>query len=398
MGINMSAIKVLKKGEYLFREGDKIQSIWVVQSGQMSLCVQKNKKNVEIMNVGTGFVFGDLAVLGIQQYNYAAMAVAEVKLAEIPLEGFKQQYEALHQINKTFIKGISDRLKWTMNEVKVAKLEKDPMPCSEEAVPKIFGVIYHVMNYKGTKEGNRSKLDWMTLRQYSQRIFGESIKRLEQAVLLLIKLKMGEYVMGVNPDDPDGKEEIQGFILYDVKSVETFFEFFQYYYYKGGKSELLKFDEANFNTVRLLCMAYEGIVPDKFGVASKDFAEVTEFFKDYGVNLGAGHFTALEAKGLFCKRKPIADGKVHLQFEIAEFKNQLGIWRIVREIDKWNEKGYVDIKDVEEEPKKRKVIDGVECTTCHAVMASGSKFCSDCGSKLTSSVAPAAGSSERKAA
>lgn len=81
MGTSMSAIKVLKKGDYLFREGDKIQSIWVVQSGQMSICVQKNKKNVEIMNVGTGFVFADLAVLGLPQYNYAAMATTEVKLA-----------------------------------------------------------------------------------------------------------------------------------------------------------------------------------------------------------------------------------------------------------------------------------------------------------------------------
>lgn len=393
----MSSVKVLKKGEYLFRESDKISSVWVVQSGQISICIQKNKKNIEIMTVGTGYVFADLAILGIPQYNYSAMAIGEVKLAEIPLESFKQQYETLHQINKTFIKSLADRLKWTMNEVKTSKLEKDPLPCSDEAVPKIFGVIYHVMNYKGAKEGDRSKLDWMTLRQYSQRIFGESIRRLEQALLLLVKLKMGEYVMGVNPDDPDGQEEIQGFVLYDVKAIEVFFEFYQYYYYKGGRSELLKFDEGNFNTVRLLCMAYEGVVPDKFGVASRDFAEVTEFFKDYGVNLGAGHFTSLEAKGLFCKRKPVADGKVHLQFEIAEFRNQLGIWRIVREIDKWNEKGFVDVKDLEEEPRKRKVIDGVECTSCNAIMATGSKFCSDCGAKLAVSTA-STGAADKKAA
>lgn len=380
----MSGTRVLKKGEYLFKEGEKILSVWIVQSGQISLGVQKNKKNVEVMSVGTGYVFADLIILGVPNYNYSGLVMSETKVMEVPLESFKQQYEGLHQINKAFVKGLCDKLKWTMNEVKSSRFEKDPSACSDDAVPKTFGTIFHVLNHKGLKEGTSSKIDYQTMRQYSQRIFGESLKRLEQATQILVKLKLADYIYGKNPDDPNAKEEIQGFQLRDLGALESFFEFYQYYYFKGGKSDLLKFDETNYNVLRILTLSYNGIVPDKFGIVTKDFAEVTEFFKEYGINLGAGHFTGLEAKGLFCKRRPVADGKVHLQFELKEFKTQQDIWRIIREIDKWNEKGLIDMNDVDDGPKKKKVIDGVECTECQAVMILNAKFCSECGAKLMS--------------
>ncbi len=378
----MSGLKVLKKGEYLFKEGEKILSVWIIQSGQISLGLQKNKKYIEVMSAGAGYVFADLVILGLPNYSYSGLVMSETKVMEVPVESFKQQYDSLHQVNKAFVKGLCEKLKWSINEVKSSRFEKDPSACADEAIPKAFGTIFHVLNHKGLKEGTSSKIDWQTMRQYSQRIFGESLKRLEQATQLLVKVKMADYIYGKNPDDPNSKDEIQGFFLKDLNALESFFEFYQYYYFKGGKAELLRFDEGNYNFLRILTLAYDGVVPDKFGIVTKDFGEVTDFFKEYGINLGAGLFTALETKGLFCKRKPLADGKVHLQFEIKEFKTQQDIWKIIKEIDKWNEKGLIDMNDIDEGPKKKKVIDGLECTECSAVMILNSKFCSECGAKL----------------
>ncbi len=381
----MAGAKILKRGEYLFKEGDKIQSVWIIQSGQISLCLQKNKKNVDVMSCGVGYVFGDLVVLGLTNYNYSALVMQETKVVEIPVESFKQQFDSLHQVNKSFVKGLSEKLKFTMNEVKTARFERDPAPCPDESVAKVFGTIFHVMNHKGLKEGTSAKMDWQTMRQYSQRVFGESLKRLEQAAQLLVKLKLADFIYGKNPDDPNAKDEIQGFFLHDLNALESFFEFYQYYYYKGGKTELLKFDESNYNFLSILVLAYEGAEADRFGIVSKDLAEVTEFAKGYGLNIGAGHFTSLESKGLFCKRKPAAEGKVLLQFEIKEFKTQQDIWQIIREIDKWNEKGLIDMLDIVEGPKKKKVINGIECSECHFVMVTAAKFCGECGVKMTAS-------------
>ncbi len=394
----MSEVKVVKKGQFLFKAGDKISAVFVIQAGQVNLCTHKNNKILDIMTVGNGYVFADLVVLGTNQFQYSGLAQTELKIIEIPLEVFKVQYDSLSVINKSFIKSMADKLKWAINEVKNSKNERSANPCSEDEIPRVFGSIFHVLNHKGLKEGSRAKVDWLTLRNYSQRIFGESLKRVEQITQILVKVKQAEYVMGRDPNNPDtdAQTEIQGFEIYDLPALEAFFEFYQYYYYKGGKSELLKFDDANYSTLRLLLMCYADVTPDKFGVASKDLNDVTSFFKEYGVNLGNGHFISLESKGLFCKRKNTADGKVNLQFDTKEFRTQIAIWGLIKEIDKLNEKGLVDMADVDEGPKKKVAIDGIECVECHSTVALESKFCGECGAKVVGKVGMPG--SEKKAA
>lgn len=387
----MSEVKVVKKGQFLFKAGDKIQSVYVIQSGQVNICLQKNNKILDVMTVGNGYVFGDLTVLGTGVYLYSGLAMQELKVTEIPLDIFKAQYESLNPTYKTFIKTMADKLKWAVNEVKSGKQEKSSVPCAEESVPRAFGAIFHVLNHKGIKDNGKAKVDWLTLKNYSQRIFGESPKRIEQVTQILVKLKLGEYILGRDPNnvDPEAPEtEIQGFVAFDLAGLEAFFEFYQYYYYKGGKSELLKFDEANYNTLKILLLAYADIVPDKFGTATHDFNQIVDVFKEYGVQLGNGHFTALEAKGLFCKRKTV-DGKVMLQFDKKEFEVQINMWSIIREIDKLNERGLVDMSDIDDGPKKKvqAIENGIECTQCKSIIMLESKFCSECGAKVVKAAA-----------
>lgn len=398
----MSSVKTLKKGEYLFKENDKIQVVYVLQSGQLSFCLTKNKKNIDILTVSAGYVFADWSILGIQQYVYSCLALNEVKVLEIPLESFKQQHESLNPVYKSFVKSMAEKYKWSLNEVKNIKLENNAIPCSDDSIPQVFGILFHTVNHKGLKENEKIKIDWMTLKHYSQRVFGESIKRIEQATQILVKLKMADYVYGKKDDEPNSPDEIQAFVLNDLLGLETFFEYYQYYYYRGGRTDLLKFDESNYNVLRLMLLCYEGEAADRFGIVSKDFNLVVDLFKEYGIALNQGHFVALESKGLFVKRKSTDDNKVILQFELKEYKTQLEIWKLLREIERWNERGFVDMKEVDYGLIKKSAQSehNIECPDCHSVMVAQSKFCSECGAKLIGSDLTSTDTvvSERKAA
>ena len=109
----MSMGRILKKGDYLFKEFDKIQTVFILQSGQMGLSVFKNKKNMELTTVGTGYVFADNIVLGIPHYGYSALAIQECKVIEIPMDVFKEQYESFHSVFKSFIKNQSEKTRFT---------------------------------------------------------------------------------------------------------------------------------------------------------------------------------------------------------------------------------------------------------------------------------------------
>lgn len=377
----MSNQKVYKKGELLFKDGDKMSNIIFIQSGSVQGFLARGKKNLDLFQIGSNQVLGEMGAFGQGTHPFSAIATTETKTFEIPIETMKQQLETTPQIFRMTIKSLAERLKTALNEVKSAKLEKDASPCPEDMVAKVFGSVFHTANHKGEKQKDgKVEIEWIFFRQYSQRIYGESLKRLEQATNLLVKLKLAEYVMGKAPDNPDGPDEIQRVIFYNLAVVESFFEFYQYYYFKGGKSEILKPDEMVTSIVDLLLKMAEPIAPDRFGVVSLEFSKVLEACKtELGMNLNNDHFARMEQKGAMTKRKTIAE-VVRLDFELKEMKNIFFSWKILREIEKWNEKGFVDMDEKEE----KKILKKGEstCPQCNAIVKENQKFCAECGSAL----------------
>jgi hypothetical protein len=375
--------RTLKKGEFLFKEGDKIGAVYLIQSGGINQCLVKGKKNIDLFQLGPAQVLGEQVILGQSTFNTSAVASAETKVLEIPVETLKQTYEGAQQMTKVLLKSLADRLRLSTNEVRSSKLEKDSSPCPEDQVAKIFGAVFHTANHKGDRsQPNRVIVEWSMMKQYCQRVMGESPRRMEQVVNILVKLKLALYEMGKAPDNPDGPDEIQKVHFLDLGLVESFFEFYQYYFFKGGRSELLRVDEVCLNMVDGLLKLVDGVEPDRFGVVSIEFAKFSEYCKnELSFALNNDHFSRLENKGVFMKRRTVGNG-VLLQFEFKEFRSILQSWRTLREIDKWNEKGFVDMDEKDEKPKK-KATGGPACPACSVELQAGAKFCHECGHKIT---------------
>ena len=379
----MSNAKIFPKGEFLFKEGDKASSLILIQSGSVQLCLAKPKKNIELAILGNGQIVGEQCLLG-GVYQFSAVALIETKTIELPADMYKQQVESAPQALKTVIKSLTERMKTAFSELRSFKSDKDASPCPEDQIAKVFGSIYHTVHHKGEKDAKNPLLysiDWPLFRQYSQRVFGESLKRLEQATNILVKMKLAKYEMGKPIDDPEGPDEIKRVQFFDLSIVESFFEFFQFYYFKGGKTDLLKSDELAMTFLNQFLKMAEGLTPDRQGVVSLEYSKVIEVFKsELSVNLNNDHFNRLESKALMPKRSPRTDGSVWLSFELKEFQTTAKIWRILREVEKWNEKGFVDVNEAEFQAKKKS--GGPTCPQCAVDVAPQAKFCQECGAKL----------------
>jgi ribosomal protein S27AE len=372
--------KVYKKGEFLFKENDKIANVVFIQSGGVNVCLLRGKKTLDLYQVGTQSILGESVFNGQTNHLYSAVATAETKTLEVPVDTIKGQFESGPQLFKMVIKSLTDRLKASFMEMKSSRLEKDASPCPEDQVAKVFGSIFHSVKHKGTRRTDgQMELDWQMLRHYSQRVFGESLKRLEQACNLLVKLKLASYEMGKSPDNPDGPDEIQKITVADLQPIESFFEFYQYYYFKYGKNEMLKPDEFTLTLVEAFLKIASGKEVDRFGVVSLEFVPLSEQVKaETGIQLNNDHFSRLEQKGCMTKRRTIAN-VVKLEFEVKELTNLAFSWKVLREIEKWNEKGFVDPNEKEE--KKLKKSEN-QCPQCAAATTPQQKFCGDCGYQL----------------
>ncbi len=376
----MSQQKTYKKGEFLFREGDKISHLIFIQSGSVNTCLNRGKKNLDLFQMSTNQLLGEMALFGQSTHNFSAIAATETKTFEAPVDAMKEQYEAAAPLFKITIKSLSERLKLALSEVRSSRMEKDASPCAEDQIAKVFGTLFHASSHKGEKQKDgKVEMPWLQLKQYSMRVFGESPKRLEQACHILVKLKLAEYSMGKAPDNPDGPDEIQAVTFKNLSIVEGFFEFYQYHYFKSGKSEILKPDETVSQLVESILKLAEPLTPDRFGLVQVPFTQLAELAKfEIGLNLNNDHFTRMENKGVMTKRRSVGD-VVQIEFEPKELRNIFFTWKILREIEKWNEKGFVDLDEKEEKKIKK---GECACPQCGAGYKETQKFCAECGTNL----------------
>ena len=374
--------KVYKKGEVLFKDGDKVQNISFIQSGSVNQCLIRGKKNIDLFQLSTNQVLGELSLLGHPTHLTGAIATTETKTVEIPIETLKSQFEGAPPVMKMFIKSVLERLKLATNELRSMKVSTDSSPCPEDVVPQIFGAIFFTALHKGAKEDKSPTLtvEWGMMRSYCQRVMGQSLKRLEQASNVLVKLKLASYEMGKLPEDPEGPDVILRIKFPQISVIEAFFEFYQYYHYKPGKGDILKYDDFCAQLMEIFVAEGEKVTPDRFGVVSVEFNTLSEIIKEkMGINFNNDHFSRLEMKGVLAKRRTV-DNKVRMEFELKEYQNISFSWRILRELDKWNEKGFVDMDEKEE--RKAKKATGPACPQCAADLSPQAKFCSECGHKV----------------
>ena len=173
----MSTAKTFKKGEYLFKDGDKITGLLLIQSGGVTLGLTRNKKMVEIAQLGSSQVLGEQSLLGATTFNVSAIATVETKVLEVPIDIFKQAIEGLPQPIKIFIKSLNERLKNANADVRAGKLEKDSSPAPEEQIARIFGTVFHCARQKGVKdEKNQGRITVDPILQLCEDVRGDTIE------------------------------------------------------------------------------------------------------------------------------------------------------------------------------------------------------------------------------
>lgn len=376
----MSEIKVFKKGEFLFKEGDKISHLFLIQSGGVTQCLQKEKKIIDLAQIGSSQILGEGGLFGGLTHTTGAMATSETKVVMLPIDGIKSQMEALPQAFKYVVKSLSERLKVFTQEIKGSRLEKNGVPCPEENIPRLFASLYFACIHKGEKDkqSEAREVEWPNFKTYLHKVFSEQPKRAENAVFILKKLGLAELEYGKPPEDPEGLDVLLSVTFLKPSVLEAFFEFYQYFYFKSGKGDILKYDEFFAQIVEILIEEAQGKPIDKYGSVRIDFQSTADKIKQkLNIQFGNDHFSRLEAKGVLVKRATFEE-KPCVEFAYHDLQNILFGWRMIHEIDKWNKKGYVDL---DEKPAENQAT-GNACPQCQSSVDPSFKFCASCGFKV----------------
>lgn len=376
----MENTRKLKRGDWLFKEGDAVDSVYLIQSGRIQLLLDRGNKKVELETLGQGKILGEQGVLGPARFTFSAEATASAEVLELPIAVLKLQYEKAAPGVKLLAKGMGEALKQARQTVRSLKMEQDSSPCPQRNIPRLFAILTLVAQQFGTKEeSGELSLSWSKLKLFTHRMFLESPQRMQNCLELLENIGYAK-LSWEDPEEEGAEPELDDVTLFNVELLEHFSEFYQYNLYKGGRAEPIYVDPMALQVAKALLGVAKDVELDRWGALNLEYQGMLQSLKqDHQLDLKATHLNLLEKKGLFVKRTSRDDGGVFMSFDKGEFERVVGFWEIIREIDRWNERGYVAKSEDSEVSGEG---GSSSCPDCQTEVTEEQKFCANCGFKL----------------
>lgn len=239
--------KIFRRGETIFKTGDPISQIFLIQSGLASVSIVRGGKAIEIAQIGVGQILGEEALWGHKQWGTTAVANNDVRAMPMEAAQAIAMLGSGAPLIKIFLKGLIEKERSWWSTLIEIKSEADPTPCPPSRVTQLFAVLHQAATYTGTVKKGATVVVWPSFKKYCQRTFLESPVRLEQAVNILVKLGAAELEMIPCETDPEAPDEL-GFVHFkDLDRVRDFYQFYRSYYYSKVHSgdNLPKTSDAN---------------------------------------------------------------------------------------------------------------------------------------------------------
>jgi CRP/FNR family cyclic AMP-dependent transcriptional regulator len=109
----MSDIKVFKKNELLFEEGDYPEAMYIVRSGQFSIFIKDGNIEKEISQAGTGSLIGEMGLFDKKLRSASARATTDSSVVLLPYTQLEAQLAELPEWVKIAMKTLSEKLRTT---------------------------------------------------------------------------------------------------------------------------------------------------------------------------------------------------------------------------------------------------------------------------------------------
>lgn len=118
-----AAQRIFKPGQYLFREGDMSNCMYLVKRGTVSVRKGREGNYVEISKIHSNEVLGELSFFDRRPRSAAALAISEVEVVEISFEALDKIYANVPDYLKTIMASVAERMR-KANDL-IRKLKKE---------------------------------------------------------------------------------------------------------------------------------------------------------------------------------------------------------------------------------------------------------------------------------
>jgi CRP-like cAMP-binding protein len=333
-------LRTLNAGEALFKPSERLEHVYFVQTGRISLLQTRGTQLIEIAQIAAPECLGEDAAFGTALSSMLAIAAQETTLLQVPAKILRDQLLASSTATKVLAHAIHERGRAAFTNLRTQRSDRGEIPCPSSETAKLFASFFYAVCAVAGKTGSRVEgetpaASWEEVQKFAREILQENMVRFAAVTQILVRLEIARF------ETEAGVERIK---ILAARHLEDFFDFYGSRHFKGDSSNLLKTNTKMTLIIQTFLKITQapgsGLRVERSGTAHIPYQSTIDAMRRDLPGFEADQLFRLEQKGLFVKRTSTNEGG-SLAYLPQDFEQTLQNWRILKEIEKWNEYGFV---------------------------------------------------------
>ncbi len=320
-------IKKLEKGDYLFKEGDTSDAMYVVKKGSVGIYKAKGQAEVELATVKPGQMLGEMAFFDQKPRSATAKAVAQSEVIELPFNALQAHFNQMPEWLKSMVKTINENLRDANKKIKqLEKVEEGNQHAfPPHTITRLCAIIAMVAERYGEETAEGVVLPQYTLRNYCIQIFQQPTAKMDRLMTIL----EGFGIMKVE----DLGEQRKKIILFKKDFLFGFVEYYNDYLFKD-ESKRVTVEDKDLKILKAL-MHFGRKVPANDKKRHKVSLEQiqNESMKEVGYVVTTKDYENVISKQLTSEKIADPDG-IKLEIDIEYLEKIVPYWEVIYGIER----------------------------------------------------------------
>jgi len=239
-------IRKLKKGEQLFKEGDRSDAMYIIKTGRVAVTKNKGNSSITLAELKNGDMLGEMAFFEKAPRSAGAKAVSHgTEIIELPFEALNKQYEALPIWVKAVMKAVNNHLHRANQKIRQLEktLDEENEVFSPHTITQLCSILGFVSAQYGQEHEKGVQIPAGLLRTYTIQIFKLPTYKMQTLVETMCDFGYMEL------ENKGGGKQL--LIMKDVNFVFKFVEFYNNQIF-SDKAKKLKVNASKLKSLKTL--------------------------------------------------------------------------------------------------------------------------------------------------
>ncbi|MCK6598044.1 MAG: Crp/Fnr family transcriptional regulator [Bdellovibrionaceae bacterium] len=322
----MAESKKIPKDNYLFRDGDTPDFMYIVKSGQFVVTKAKGSSEIILAEIKAGNLVGEMAIFDKKPRSANVKAMKDSEVIALPYETLNQQLENLPVWVKAILRNLNENLREANKRIKLLESSnQDDERFPPHVINKFLSILNFIGNKYGSKEDEGLIIPQNRLRNTTIQIFQEATNKMQS-----IQSALQEMSLMKIEELGEGRQKI---VILKPDLLFDFVDWYNDWLFKNDKDKV-SFSSEEIKTFSGIINYAKKIDPNPKGVRKVNVNDLqNDSMKELGFLLKVEDLNPLIEKHVVSE-KIMEEGGVFVNIILDDIEKMATYWKMIWDFKK----------------------------------------------------------------